>query len=167
MQAIYIPHLLTAPNRTQTLILDDFVPELETLTPLRGKMMIRHGGTFLDVGVQGETIITLTCDRCLQQYNRRLSLDTSEIIWLNKDAELVDNYPQEREVAWEDLSENLSPHGHFDPQSWLYEQLSLAIPLRQLCGKDCQPPTTKTNDTKPTIDSRWSGLEALKRQLPK
>lgn len=165
MQAIYIPHLLQAPNRTQTLVLDDFIPELDTLTPFRGKMMIRHGGTFLEVSVTGETIITLTCDRCLQQYNRRLSLDTSEIIWLNKDAELAENYPQEREVAWEDLSESLSPHGHFDPQSWLYEQLSLAIPLRQLCGKDCQPPTPKTDDDKPTIDSRWSGLEALKRQL--
>ncbi|MDJ0730560.1 MAG: YceD family protein [Crocosphaera sp.] len=165
MQAIYIPHLLNAPNRTQTLVFDDFIPQLETLTPFRGKMRIRHGGTFLEVGVQGETIMTLTCDRCLQQYNRRLSLDTSEIIWLDKDAELQQNYPQEREVAWEDLSETLSPDGHFDPQSWLYEQLSLAVPLRQLCGKDCQPPTAKTDENEPIIDSRWASLEALKQKL--
>ncbi len=165
MQAIYIPHLLNAPNRTQTLVFDDFIPELDSLTPFRGKMMVRHGGTFLEVGITGETIITLTCDRCLQQYNRRLSLDTSEIIWLDKDADLPQNYPQEREVAWEDLSETLSPEGHFDPQGWLYEQLSLAVPLRQLCGKDCQPPTTKTDDNEPIIDGRWSGLEALKQQL--
>ncbi len=165
MQAIYIPHLLNAPNRTQTLLFDDFIPELESLTPFRGKMTVRHGGTFLEVGVKGETIITLTCDRCLQQYNRRLGLDTSEIIWLDKDAELPQNYPQEREVSLEDLSETLSPDGHFDPQGWLYEQLSLAVPLRKLCGKDCQPPTIKTKENKPIIDSRWSGLEALKRQL--
>ena len=29
MQAIYIPHLLNAPNRTQTLVFDDFIPELQ------------------------------------------------------------------------------------------------------------------------------------------
>ncbi len=165
MQAIYIPHLLQIPNRTQTIVLDDFVPELETLTPFRGRIMIRHGGTFLEVTVEGETIITLTCDRCLQQYNRRLQLDTSEIIWLDKEAELPHHYPQEREIAWEDLSETLSPEGHFETQSWLYEQLSLAVPLRQLCGKDCQPPAAKTNDNQPITDSRWASLEALKQQL--
>ncbi len=165
MQAIYIPHLLHAPNRSQTILLDDFISGLETLTPFRGQIMIRHGGTFLEVTVKGETIITLTCDRCLQQYNRRLSLDTSEIIWLDKDADLPQNFPQEREVALEDLSESLSPEGHFDTKTWLYEQLSLAIPLRQLCGKDCQPPTTKSDENKPIIDSRWSSLEDFKRQL--
>ncbi len=165
MQAIYIPHLLQTPNRTQTIVLDDFLPELETLTPLRGKIMIRHGGTFLEVTVQGETIITLTCDRCLQQYNRRLQLDTSEIIWLDKDVDLPHHYPQEREIAWEDLSESLSPEGHFEPQSWLYEQLSLSLPLRQLCGKDCQAPATQTKENQPIIDSRWASLEALKQKL--
>ena len=65
----------------------------------------------------------------------------------------------------EDLSETLSPDGHFDAQGWLYEQLCLAVPLRQLCGKDCQPPKTKTEENEPKIDSRWSGLEALKQQL--
>ncbi len=164
MQAIYIPHLLQALHRTQTLVFDDFIPELETLTPFRGKMRVRHGGTFLQVSVKGETIITLTCDPCLQQYNRRLNLDTSEIIWLDKDVD-IQSYPQEREIAWEDLSETLSSEGHFDAQSWLYEQLSLAVPLRQLCGKDCQPPTTENDENTPITDGRWSGLEALKRQL--
>ncbi|MEA5535566.1 YceD family protein [Crocosphaera sp. XPORK-15E] len=166
MQAIYIPHLLQIPNRTQTLLLDDFVSGLDTLTPVRGKMLIRHGGTFLEIGLRVETIMTLSCDRCLQQYNHRLTLDTSEIIWLDKNADLPQNFPQEREIAWEDLSETLSPEGHFDPNSWLYEQLSLAIPLRQLCGKDCQAPRTKPDEKPPIIDSRWSSLESLKGQLP-
>ena len=47
-------------------------------------MSIRHGGTFLEILAQAETIVTLTCDRCLQNYNYRLSIDTSEIIWLEE-----------------------------------------------------------------------------------
>ncbi|GBF82328.1 YceD family protein [Aphanothece sacrum] len=165
MQAIYIPHLLQTTNRTQTLTLDDFISGLDTLTPLRGKMSIRHGGTFLEIIVKAETIITLTCDRCLQQYNQRLPLQTSEIIWLDKNTDLPQNIPQEREIAWEDLSESLSVDGHFEVDTWLYEQLSLAMPLRRLCGKNCQQPTVISNETQTVMDGRWASLESLKRQL--
>lgn len=171
MQSIYIPHLLQQPQRTQTLYLDGNIPHLETLTPVRGEMKIRHGGTFLEVGVEAETIVTLICDRCAQQYNDRLVLNTSELIWLDKEASQNANYPQEREVSWEDLSETLPPDGHFDIDTWLYEQFTLALPLRRLCGKDCRPPLTdpanqeiKSNLEK-AVDHRWSALEILKQQL--
>ncbi len=164
MQAIYIPHLLQATAKTKTIPLEDFIPGLDTLTPFRGTMIVRHGGTFLEIKVQGETIITLTCDRCLQQYNHRIVLDTSEIIWLDKKVDLAD-IPQEREIAWEDLSETLSPDGYFDPETWLYEQLSLTMPLRKLCGKDCQQPQTIDHENESQIDSRWASLQSLKQQL--
>ncbi|HAC64833.1 MAG TPA: metal-binding protein [Cyanothece sp. UBA12306] len=165
MQSLYIPHLLQLSQRTQTISLEDFIPGLDTLTPLRGKMTVRHGGTFLEIKVQAETIITLTCDRCLQQYNHRVILDTSEIIWLDKNANLSAVIPQEREIAWEDLSETLSPDSYFEPEIWLYEQLSLTMPLRKLCGKDCQQLMVPTNEEPSPIDSRWASLESLKQQL--
>ncbi|MGL5034337.1 MAG: YceD family protein [Microcystaceae cyanobacterium] len=163
MQSLYIPHLLQQPQRTQVLHLDCEVPGLETLTPIRGEMKVRHGGTFLEVGVQAETIVTMICDRCAQQYNDRLALSTSELIWLDKDTEEVQ--PQEREVAWEDLSESLPSDGHFSVETWLYEQFTLALPLRRLCGKDCQPPQVKDLDSENSGDRRWSALEILKQQL--
>lgn len=165
MDAIYIPHLLKATDRKKIVPLDDFIPGLETLTPVRGQLAIRHGGTFLDVFVQAETIVTLTCDRCLQHYNHRIALRTSEIIWLDDEADQDKNIPLEREVAVEDLSESLASDGYFDPRTWLYEQLTLTLPLRKLCGKDCQQPTVPTSESEPTLDSRWASLEALKRQL--
>ncbi len=164
MQSLYIPHLLQLTERTQTIPLEDFIPGLDTLTPLRGKMTVRHGGTFLEIKVQAETIITLTCDRCLQQYNHRIILDTSEIIWLDKNVDLSE-IPQEREIAWEDLSDTLSPDGYFEPDTWLYEQLSLTMPLRRLCGNDCQQPIIAADESQSPIDSRWASLESLKRQL--
>jgi uncharacterized protein len=114
--------------------------------------------------VQAETIITLTCDRCLQQYNHRLKLNASELIWLDKNQDLDKYYLPEKEIAYEDLSETLSPNGDFDPQMWLYEQLCLALPPRQLCSANCQPPTFVPPEDTP-IDGRWASLESLKRQL--
>ena len=87
MEPLFIPQLANRQDRTLEVIIDKMIPEFETLTPVRGKVIVKHGGTFLDVSAQTETIITLRCDRCLQQYNHRLVLDTTEIIWLEAESE--------------------------------------------------------------------------------
>jgi len=162
MYPIHIPHLLRQPQATQIIHLDGAIPDLDALTPVKGQVKIRHGGTFLEVGVSAETIVNLTCDRCIQSYNYRLTLETSELIWL--EAPTPETLPPERELAWEDLSEQLPPDGDFDVDAWLYEQFTLALPLQRLCGKDCQPPAVSQAEVAPT-DRRWSALEILKEQL--
>ncbi|MEB3248425.1 MAG: DUF177 domain-containing protein, partial [Merismopediaceae bacterium] len=59
---------------------------------------------------------------------------------------------------------SLPPDGHFDVENWIYQQFSLALPLRQLCGKNCQPPVVTAQEANP-LDQRWSALEILKGQL--
>lgn len=170
MEAIYIPQLTKAPERTEVVPVEDFLPGLETLTPVRGQIKVQHHGNYLDVSGQAETIITLTCHRCLQQYNYRLTIDTSELIWLDETANQPYEGPLEREVAVEDLIETLSPQGYFYPSEWLYEQLCLEIPQRQLCETECAGiPVNKgvTNKTpEKTVDRRWASLENLKKQIP-
>jgi uncharacterized protein len=163
METIFIPHLLKSPDRQRVITVDNFIPSLETLTPVRGTLIIRHGGNFLDLSVKVETIITLSCDRCLQQYNHRLKLNTSELIWLDKNKDYDKSYPLEREIAYEDLSESLDPNGDFEPQMWLYEQLCLTLPPRQLCSANCQPPAFILPENA-SIDGRWASLESLKSQ---
>ena len=165
MEAIYIPQLLKAPERKRELKLDDSIPGLESLTPVRGTITIRHGGNFLEIILKAETIVTLVCDRCLQNYNSRLAVDTSELIWLEASEPDMENLPLEREVSLENLSESLNPNGHFDPEQWLYEQFSLAFPLRKLCGENCQGAAKTTTDNHDVVDSRWASLASLKDQL--
>ncbi len=166
MEVIYIPQLLKAPDRTEEITLDEPIAGLNTLTPVKGAIVITHGGTYLEVSAKAETIITVVCDRCLANYNHRLSLETREIIWLDENADKQETLPNlEKEVTLEDLSEKLHPRGYFDPDSWLYEQLSLAMPLQKLCGTDCQGTAIATSDTQPVIDSRWATLAALKKKL--
>lgn len=167
MEAIYIPHLTKAPEQTEVVQVQEFLPNLETLTLIRGRIRVTHRGNFLEVSAQAETIITLTCHRCLQQYNHRLAVATSEIIWLDETADQPDDGPLEREVALEDLLETLSPQGYFHPDEWLYEQLCLEIPQRQLCDENCAGIQTVTpNGFEQLTDKRWASLEALKKQLP-
>ena len=167
MDAIYIPQLTQAPERTEEIPVDEFLPGLETLTPVRGRIRVHHNGNYLEVSGQAETIITCTCNRCLQNYNHRLTVDTKEIIWLDEVDQDSDDLPLEREIALDDLVETLSPQGYFHPTEWLYEQMCLEIPQRQLCDRKCpgiQP--SVTNILEKPIDNRWASLEAFKKQLP-
>lgn len=166
MEPIFIPNLEQAPAKTEEVEVKAFLPELETLTPVRGKIKVEHRGNFLQVSTRAETIITCTCDRCLQKYNHRLVADESEIIWLEEPIAETDDFNVERELAMEDLVETISPHGYFDAGEWLYEQLCLQIPQRKLCNSECPgiQPQGQSQKDKP-VDRRWASLEALKNKL--
>ncbi|MDY6782727.1 MAG: YceD family protein [Cyanobacteriota bacterium] len=164
MDAISIPQLLRFPQRTETVEFQEFIPDLETLTPVRGQLSVAHHKTYLEIEVKAETIVTLCCDRCLQHYNHRLLLQTSELIWL-EDSDPNSSLLLEREVALEDLSETLSPYGYFQPDAWLYEQLCLALPVKQLCGTECSGISSEDSSNEPDIDRRWASLEVLKERL--
>jgi len=160
MEKIFIPRLLKMPLQREEIILNHQISGLNTLTPVRGIFQVCHRGNFLELSLQADTILTLICDRCLQSFNYRLAVDTSEIILLKEEDEL--NLPLEREVISEDLSESLSPNGHLIVDEWIYEQLSLAMPLRSICDNNCQPPSIELPQDITIKDSRWSALSSLK-----
>lgn len=166
MEALYIPQLIKAFEKTRVFSFRERLPDLETLTPIQGELTVKHQGNYLEVKAQAETIITLNCNRCLQNYNHRLSIDTSELIWLEDPSERLEAPPLEREVALEELVESLSPQGYFHPSEWLYEQLCLTIPQRQICQPEC-PGIEMVEEQKSSssVDRRWSTLAALKTQL--
>ena len=163
MEAIYIPQLLKAPKQQEQIQIEEYLADLETLTPVRGTMVVKHCSNYLEVEAEGETIISLTCDRCLQQYNCRLSVNTSELIWLSEKATERELFSSEK-IALEDLSETLSSNGYFELDTWLYDQFCLAMPMRQLCDTVCPGISSKWS-SEPLIDSRWAGLASLKKQL--
>ena len=167
MDAIYIPQLTQAPERTEEIQVQEFLTNLETLTPVRGLIRVQHRGNYLEVFGKAETIITCNCNRCLQSYNHRLFINTSEIIWLEELSESEIDLPLEREVAVDDLVETLSPQGYFEPLVWLYEQMCLEIPQRQLCDANCPGIQTTSSNSNQLLDSRWASLEALKNQFPR
>ncbi|HBL11135.1 MAG TPA: metal-binding protein [Cyanobacteria bacterium UBA11162] len=166
MEVIYIPELLKLPEQTYVIQVNECLADLKTLTPVRGRLQVTHQGNYLEISAQAETIITLSCDRCLQQYNHRLTLDVSELIWLDELADQPDLGSLERETPLEELVETLPPQGYFEPETWLYEQLCLAIPPRQVCDENCPGIPITDNGNTGLSDRRWQALEILKGQLP-
>ena len=165
MENIFIPQLLKMPEQTHQFQLNDYIRDLDSLTPVKGIFRLTHHHNFLEVSLKADTILTLTCDRCLQTFNHRLKVDTTEIILLQYPEN--ENYlPLEREVMREDLSETLPPNGELIVEEWIYQQLSLAMPLRNLCGNNCQPPSIQKHSSNSKSDNRWSALADLKSILP-
>jgi uncharacterized protein len=165
MEAIYIPSIAQKPKGTAFIKFEEFISDLETLMPIKGSLRVTHKGNYLEVEGKAETIVTLTCDRCLNQYNHRLAMETSELIWLEDPTKATEFVSLDVENKLEELVETLPRNGYFKGKDWIYQQLCLAIPQRQLCDLNCNGiQLTPTEET--TIkDRRWAALEALKKQL--
>ncbi|MCL2924549.1 MAG: DUF177 domain-containing protein [Trichodesmium sp. MAG_R04] len=166
MELIFIPSLLKKTNKTELIEVEEFILDLETLTPVRGYLQVTHHGNYLEVTGKSETIITLTCDRCLKKYNYKLVINPKELIWLNEVTTQKELSEIEVENSLEDLVETLPPGGSFNPKKWIYEQICLEVPPRKLCDNNCQGiklSGTKTSSS--VLDRRWEALETIKRQL--
>ena len=146
--------------------------ELRSLTPVRGHVSAEHRGNVLAVEGSLNTIVTLCCDRCLNQFNQKLSCTPSELIWLGDEQPTTDELELSGEVAeMEGLVDVLDPRGQFDPQQWAFEQLNLLLPVVNHCGDHCPgPPGLQQQpvipDTKTMVlDPRWQALQQLRQQI--
>ncbi len=162
LKPIAIPQLLQISERGVKLPVQDYLQDLETLTPVQGTVEVEHKGRYLEVRAEAKAIVTLTCDRCLSQYNHRVQLNAQEVIWL-RDETIQSEIELDSEES--DLVETLPPNGTFDPAQWLYEQVCLAIPPQKLCDDACEGIEIDDAKAGNPLDGRWSILEQLKNQM--
>jgi len=128
MEKLYIPQIARAVDATESFDFKEFIEGLETLTPVQGVISVRHVGSFLEVSSKASTIMTLTCDRTLVQFNYRLAINNSERICLAEPLP-ESEYPREREIEADDLVESISPSGYFDPAAALERMLGSVADL--------------------------------------
>jgi uncharacterized protein len=159
---VSLAELRALPEGKEWLV-DQPIADLPSLTPVRGHLQVLHHGTALQVAGEVETIITLACDRCLQQFNHVLRADVQELMECSGGAlSATDTLVV---PIGDDLADRLDPTGNFDPERWLFEQLSLQLPLVNRCGGDCPGPSCW--GTAPSVvDPRWSALQALSPASP-
>jgi uncharacterized protein len=164
LDPISIPNLAKRSNGSETLELNEPIPGFDTLTPVKGTLTVTHSGNYLEVSASLETILTLACHRCLQQYNHKVAIQPNEYIWLRKDGEERAELLLDQDLDPDDLVESLPPNGSFDPGQWIYEQLCLEVPRRQLCDASCPGISVKTEAT--ATDARWAKLASLQQHMP-
>ena len=133
------------------------ISDLETTTPVHGSLTLQVEGPLLRVEGRAETTVTLRCDRCLRTFAHRLQAAACERLALGTgEADLAEAL----DFDAEGISEQLDPAGSFDPQQWIYEQLSLQMPLVNRCGSGCPGPERWGSDA-PDLDPRWAALKRL------
>ena len=151
---------------------DGQLDELPSLTPVRGVLRAEHLGNLLQVEGSIQTIVCLRCDRCLGRFNQQLLADSKELIWLGD--EPSDDHLSEAGLdptSPDGLMECLDPRGDFEPERWVFEQLSLQMSVVNRCGKHCpgmpQGPSDgaagTTGDKAP--DPRWQALRDLQTSM--
>jgi uncharacterized protein len=149
-------------------LIEQAIAGLATLTPVRGALRAVHHGTVLEVEGRVSAIVTLCCDRCLGHFNQPLQAEVRELIELRApDADGTGpRHPGGRALLEaptgpEGLEERLDPLGRFDPERWVFEQLSLQLPLVNHCGPACPGPATWSSEPE-APDPRWGALGALR-----
>ena len=131
---------------------------LETQSPVRGTLQVQLEGPLLRVAGHAETTVELRCDRCLQTYAHRLVAQASECIALGTgQADLAEAL----DFDAEGVSEQIDAAGSFEPEQWIYEQLSLQLPLVNRCGEQCPGPAS-WGTAEPAVDPRWAALNRLR-----
>ncbi|MCS6959626.1 MAG: YceD family protein [Pseudanabaenaceae cyanobacterium SKYGB_i_bin29] len=155
LREIYIPDLLRLEHQTLRVDFCEFLPDLETLVPVQGSASVYHGGSFLEVVIKAKTIVTLTCDRTLVQFNHRLTVDSRDIVPLAYPTPL----PRELELTVDELTESYPPDGFFPLPVWIYEQLCLAIPFPAIAP---DAPAWQSPALEESVDHRWDVLRNLR-----
>ena len=157
---------LRALGSPKTWVFEGYLDALPSLIPLRGEIQAEHHGNVLAVEAELNTIVTLSCDRCLGQFNQQLSASPSELIWLGDQPPTEDQLQLSAEISdLEGLVETLDPRGNFDPQQWAFEQLNLQLPVVNDCGETCPGAPTFNQEVvandEPATDPRWEALRRL------
>ena len=145
--------------------------EMPSLTPVRGTLRAEHRGNLLEVEGSVQTIVCLRCDRCLGHFNQQLSAVSKELIWLGQEPNEDHLAEAGLDLASPDgLMECLNPRGDFEPERWVFEQLSLQMSVVNRCGKHCPGTPQKPSDASPTRgettpDPRWQALKDLQSSM--
>ena len=145
--------------------------EMPSLTPVRGTLRAEHRGNLLEVEGSVQTIVCLRCDRCLGHFNQQLRAVSKELIWLGQEPNEDHLAEAGLDLASPDgLMECLNPRGDFEPERWVFEQLSLQMSVVNRCGKHCPGMPQKPSDASPTRgettpDPRWQALKDLQSSM--
>ncbi len=158
-------------------LVDGYLDDLQSLTPIRGEVTAEHQGDMLSVKGDIETVVNLSCDRCLNSFNQQLGFTEQELIWIretypNPNPKGITSFKELRFTLPDSMVEIIDPSKEFDPERWIFEHLNLRLEPINLCGSNCPGPTNlsspkanqnikHTSHSSENFDPRWSTLKKL------
>ena len=146
--------------------IEGYLEELDSITPIRGNLIAEYQGETLKVKGNFSTIISLKCDSCSFDFNYPLTFNSEELIMIEEEKNSTED------LQYNELAEYISPNSSFCPERWVFEQMSLQLPLINICSNKCiGPAISKNENIRPStlaecndqkyIDPRLSHLKKL------
>jgi uncharacterized protein len=173
--ALKISHqdLQALPKLSLQLPFKEEIPGLEAVKPVVGDLTVFVSATGMRLVGQVQTLMKLTCDRCLRPYFQNLLVELDERFVLSNFEE--GQAPPQRELNRDDFVEVLSPDGTLDITDVVYQAVTLSMPSSCLCSPECPgpplaPPVDDTGslaarkavvEPANVIDPRWKNLKSL------
>jgi uncharacterized protein len=180
LRPVPLPDLLaTGPRQWQV---EQPVAGLDQAGMVHGDLWLEHLGDGLQVSALVHTELQLCCDRCLNPFVSPLRVEVQELLPLQsrdtaartanpspglaaapasaRPGSTASTAPLAGEATTllpDDLEEQLDPRGSFDPEHWLFEQISLRLPQVNRCGAQCPGPATWSSSPA-AADPRWAAL---------
>ena len=144
--------------------------DAESLTPVAAASGPNIAATCWKLSGSLQTIVCLRCDRCLGRFNQQLEAESKELIWLGDQPipMLAAEGLGSRHPGWPDGKPG--SRSSFEPERWVFEQLSLQMSVVNRCGDDCpglrKPcPQDREAATEVSVDPRWQALQDLQSSL--
>lgn len=166
---ISLDELRGQPQQRLLLGFKENLEGIEAVKPVIGDITVVLSSWGVHLSGRIQTLLKLTCHRCLRHYFQSLVVDLDER--LVDQADVLDQ-PRERELCRDDFVEPIPPDGVLDISDIVYQAVTLATPTYCLCGEDCPgPPKAETLQPETSLgrdkqgdsreDPRWKNLKTL------
>ncbi len=163
------------PQQKLNLSFRESIDGLEAVKPVLGELQINANSTGARISGNLQTLLKLTCHRCLRPYFLNINLQLDENFTEYTEERDSERVPRDRELLADDFVEQLPEDGMLDITDLVYQAVTLATPVSCLCGEDCPGPAfphpeaksgslaadkdSKSSDHR--IDPRWKNLKTL------
>lgn len=175
---VNIDELRALPQQKLNLSFKETIEDLAAVKPVLGEITVVASATGIKLNGTIQTLLKLTCDRCLMPYFLNLSVPVEESFVECRsgyEQERVAKIPRERELLASDFIEELPEDGILDITDLVYQAVTLATPVTCLCGDNCPGPAFPEPDGQSgslaadkelspganRIDPRWKNLKTL------
>ena len=157
MHKILIEDIEFEPNKTLHYSFDDCIEELGC--KLKAELDLKSLGDFIEVSGHADGKITLTCDRCLNEYEENLDIDIEETFAKNS---LQDEYGQEFELKGGQFITDLDGAKEIDIYDILYQSVILSLPNKKVCGINCKGGMFVSDEDIKVHDDRMDVFKSIK-----
>lgn len=172
---ISIDELRALPQQRANISFKENIDNLEAVKPVLADLTVNASSTGIRVSGNANTLLKLTCHRCLRPYFLNLNVAIDEFYREHAGHAEEERLRRERELTADDFVEELCEDGSLDITDLVYQAVTLATPVSCLCGEDCPGPAFPDGEAKSgslagskdkqsqedRIDPRWKNLKTL------